>query len=84
MKAGADERLHLGETIIAAITIGLLTPREAANTVTDFDKPAGERCPHQRHHKGCNIYSTRPFGCRIWLCRWLAEDDTAELSRPDR
>jgi len=85
MKAGADERLRDGgETIAAAIAIGVLTAREAANTVTDFDKPAGERCPHQRHHKGCAIYKRRPFGCRFWNCRWLAEDDTAELSRPDR
>jgi hypothetical protein len=85
MKAGADERLREGgQTIAAAIELGLLTARDAANTVEDFDKPAGQRCPHQRHHKGCNIYSTRPFGCRFWNCRWLAEDDTADLPRPDR
>jgi hypothetical protein len=53
-------------------------------TIPDFDKPAGVKCPHQRHHKGCNVYDKRPLGCRIWNCRWLTGDDTAEMSRPDR
>jgi Putative zinc- or iron-chelating domain len=52
--------------------------------VPEFDKPPGERCPHQRHHVGCVIYRTRPFGCRSWSCRWLLNDDTADQHRPDR
>jgi len=48
------------------------------------DKKAGERCPHQRHHKGCAVYARRPVACELWNCRWLVGDDTAELSRPDR
>jgi hypothetical protein len=24
------------------------------------------------------------MGCRLWECRWLAEDDTSDLPRPDR
>jgi hypothetical protein len=51
--------------------------------IEDFDKPAGQRCPHQRHGKGCRVYEKRPFGCTFWGCRWLVEDDTADLSRPD-
>ncbi len=51
-----------------------------------FHKLAGERCPHQRHGKGCAVYNTRtmPACCRLWNCRWLVNDDTAELARPDR
>jgi hypothetical protein len=52
--------------------------------IPDFDKAAGERCPHQKHHKGCSIYRNRPFGCRIWNCRWLVHDDTTDIGRPDR
>jgi hypothetical protein len=52
--------------------------------IRDFDKPAGQRCPHQRHGKGCAVYAKRPLGCRIWSCRWLVGDDTADLRRPDR
>jgi hypothetical protein len=51
--------------------------------IRDFDKAAGQRCQHQRH-TGCAIYAKRPMGCRAWSCRWLAEDDTADLRRPDR
>ena len=47
-------------------------------------KAAGERCRYQRHHKGCAIYADRPWACRMWNCRWLVNDDAAELSRPDR
>src|SRR5262245_33779077 len=49
----------------------------------EFHKPANVRCPHQTH-KGCNIYAQRPMACAVWTCRWLANDDTAELARPDR
>jgi len=34
--------------------------------------------------KGCAIYAKRPMSCALWNCRWLVNDDTAELSRPDR
>jgi hypothetical protein len=81
--ASESRKLHI-ETLEAAIRHGLLTREEAANTVPDFHKPAGQRCPHQRASKGCTIYATRPFGCRFWNCRWLVNDDTGDLSRPDR
>jgi hypothetical protein len=72
------------EVMTKMIDMGLLDARVAARMAKDFYKPAGARCPHQKHHKGCGIYQTRPFGCRTWSCRWLAADDTADLSRPDR
>lgn len=50
----------------------------------EINKPANTRCEHQRHGKGCAIYTKRPFSCRVWSCRWLLNDDTADLSRPDR
>lgn len=68
----------------AMIEHGMLTLREAVSMIAPFVKPAGERCPHQRHHKGCAIYKTRPYSCRMWNCRWLTGDDTADLPRPDR
>lgn len=48
----------------------------------ELGKVAGERCEHQRHNIGCNIYPRRPRPCRVWNCRWLAGDDTG--ARPDR
>ncbi len=53
-------------------------------SVRELGKPGGQRCDHQRHGKGCAIYAGRPPSCRFWNCRWLVEDDTADLSRPDR
>lgn len=52
----------------------------------NFYKPAGERCPHQRHKKGCAVYGkpSMPRSCRLWNCRWLVDPETADLSRPDR
>lgn len=52
--------------------------------VESLKKPAGVRCIHQRHGKGCGIYENRPRDCRIWSCRWLVEDDTGDQKRPDR
>ena len=52
--------------------------------IDNLHKPAGKRCPHQRHSKGCAIYARRPHCCRLWNCRWLAANDTDDLRRPDR
>jgi hypothetical protein len=50
-----------------------------------IQKPAGKRCKHARHGKGCTIYATRPFDCRSWTCRWMADRANTEgMSRPDR
>jgi hypothetical protein len=50
----------------------------------ELAKPAGARCEHQRHAKGCAIYARRPACCALWTCRWLVRDDTDALRRPDR
>lgn len=63
---------------------GILKPGEHLSFLRDFDKPGGHRCPHQRHRKGCAVYNIRPMGCRVWSCRWLFDEDTAALRRPDR
>lgn len=53
--------------------------------VKTIDKLAGHRCQHQRTGKGCAVYRTGlPLACALWTCRWLGNDDTATLSRPDR
>jgi hypothetical protein len=54
--------------------------------VRELDKKANERCKHQSHHKGCKIYNKpgMPVSCSLWNCRWLVNDDTNTLSRPDR
>jgi hypothetical protein len=49
----------------------------------ELHKPSNTRCKHQRH-SGCAIYPQRPSACRIWNCRWLVNDDTADLRRPDK
>jgi hypothetical protein len=55
--------------------------------VRSLNKVAGQKCKHQSHSKGCAVYArllTVSPECRIWSCRWLVEDDTADLRRPDR
>jgi Putative zinc- or iron-chelating domain len=80
-KADATIWEHLPQMV----AVGLITGKEARETIKDFHKPAGERCPHQRHSKGCAIYNKRPFGCRFWSCAWLSNHQgTEKLSRPDR
>lgn len=51
--------------------------------VRSMNKPSGTRCKHQRFN-GCSIYARRPADCATWFCRWLINDDAADLSRPDR
>ena len=51
--------------------------------VPEISKPGGCRCQHQRMGKGCAIYKKRPMSCRVWSCRWLVEEDTADQRRPD-
>lgn len=76
---------RIRDVIPKMIEAGWAKPEEFRGMLPDFDKPAGARCPHQRHGKGCAVYAQRPFGCRMWSCRWLADPEaTANLSRPDR
>jgi len=56
----------------------LKTPR------VEVHKVAGERCRFQRHGKGCSVYEGRPLACELWSCRWLIDDEAADLRRPDR
>jgi hypothetical protein len=77
-----ENQQRIVETSTKMIMAGLARASEFAGMLQDFDKPAGERCPHQRHD-GCKVYAQRPFGCRYWNCRWLV-DDAGDTSRPDR
>lgn len=52
--------------------------------VPTINKPAGQRCQHQRYGKGCTIYANRPFACRTWSCAWLSDPTTSGMPRPDR
>ena len=54
--------------------------------VPPLNKGAGQRCKHQKFHKGCAVYHTdrMPMECGLWNCRWLVNDDADDLPRPDR
>lgn len=54
--------------------------------VAEIGKASGTRCRHQKFAKGCKLYhnAAMPHSCRLWNCRWLVNDDTNDLSRPDR
>jgi hypothetical protein len=54
--------------------------------VRALEKAAGQACSFQKFHKGCTVYRGPrfPFECGVWNCRWLVNDDAADLSRPDR
>jgi len=54
--------------------------------VVPHDKKAGQKCEHQKFGKGCAIYlrARMPMECRMWNCRWLVNDDCADMPRPDR
>jgi len=55
--------------------------------VRELGKGSNERCKHQQTGKGCAVYHKLARvspSCALWSCRWLVNDDTAELSRPDR
>jgi hypothetical protein len=54
--------------------------------VRELQKKANTRCTHQQHGKGCAVYRKPGFppSCALWNCRWLVNDDTAALRRPDR
>lgn len=82
IEARAQDRV--AAVVDQMIDAGFARPRDFIGMRPDFDKPAGVPCKFQRHHKGCTIYRQRPFGCRTWNCRWLVENDMADMRRPDR
>jgi hypothetical protein len=84
MQHAAYSQERIAETAVEMVKAGMATVEDFRGMLPEFDKPAGKPCPHQSHHRGCKVYSRRPFGCRYWNCRWLVNDDTADLRRPDR
>jgi hypothetical protein len=48
----------------------------------EIEKPANQRCQHQRVGKGCAIYANRPMSCAVWSCLWLTGEFAGR--RPDR
>lgn len=54
--------------------------------VRELHKGANTRCTHQRTGKGCMVYGLRtmPPSCALWNCRWLVDERTDQLRRPDR
>lgn len=59
--------------------------------VKGLNKGASVRCRHQRSllHQagaGCAVYHKEgfPVECALWNCRWLMDDTTEKLQRPDR
>jgi hypothetical protein len=54
--------------------------------VRELEKPANTRCRHQSFAKGCGVYRKpgMPPSCALWNCRWLVNNDTADMRRPDR
>jgi hypothetical protein len=54
--------------------------------VQSLGKHGGTACRFQKFHKGCTVYHKpeMPPECALWNCRWLVNDDSDELSRPDR
>ena len=50
--------------------------------LADEHKPANVRCKHLTS-RGCGIYARRPEPCEAWSCKWLFDDTTAGLRRPD-
>lgn len=46
-------------------------------------KLANEKCEHLCS-KGCSIYEHRPMPCRYFNCRWLFDENTSNLRRPDK
>lgn len=69
--------------IHAMVEHGLASYADYAGARAEWTKAAGQRCQYQRR-TGCAIYADRPGSCRMWSCRWLSADDTADLPRPDR
>lgn len=53
--------------------------------VRSLRKPANHKCTYQTS-KGCGVYHKPGFPpeCGMWSCRWLTDDDTSTLHRPDR
>lgn len=54
--------------------------------VKELAKLANQKCKYQKHGKGCTVYGKMemPQCCTLWNCRWLLEDRTDDLRRPDR
>lgn len=57
-------------------------------TLLPTDLPRGKKLANEKCEnicsKGCKIYETRPLPCRAFSCRWLFDEHTDKLRRPDK
>ena len=38
--------------------------------VDEINKPHMKKCEHEKTHKGCSIYATKPAQCSNFMCLW--------------
>ena len=62
---------------------GMKIPIDIPGRIT-LNKPALQKCQHQRFKKGCSIYPNRPISCRDWSCAWLTNNLHKDMPRPDK
>lgn len=55
-------------------------------SISEIDKPACQKCPHQIDGTGCGIYNARPIDCRTFECLYSSGENrvTTDADRPDR
>ena len=57
-------------------------------TLLPTDLPRGKKLANEKCEyvcsKGCKIYESRPIPCRVFSCRWLFDDRTDKMRRPDK
>jgi hypothetical protein len=52
--------------------------------VPELDKPADTWCTHFAFGRGCNIYDSRPSGCRGFYCRWIQDPSLGPEWKPNK
>ena len=52
--------------------------------VAELAKPPGTWCAHCSRSAGCEIYESRPAGCRDFYCEWMLSAKLGPEWKPDR
>jgi hypothetical protein len=82
-EADQAEVVRAAEKIVPGRSCGSCTLCCKVMAIAALAKPPGRWCPSCKAGRGCAIYESRPFSCRVFYCEWIIAKGLGPEWKPD-